>query len=251
MTIKEGVKDRLKRLGKLPRMSDYAVWCESISQSLGNKEGQFLDIYYDNLNLQNEEVVESSMVAKVMTEFMEDKPEWKGSATELLSTLTSALSDKDERLARSKSWPNSTNSLSRKINELSSTLKKRGIEISHSYDNKTKSRVIRMTNIEKKSSLPSYRSSSHEVGEIDIQTNDSNFVDSENSKNEVQVVSNETNVTPEAQRNSDKNIRPVINIYQIANRIHEHSDIWKCKTCEHKGDKWDLLNHYPHCKNKE
>ncbi|MDF0682245.1 MAG: hypothetical protein P0116_14895, partial [Candidatus Nitrosocosmicus sp.] len=157
--IKKDVKNRLKRSGRLPRMSDYAVWSEAISQSLGNKEGEFLDAYYDNLSLQNQEIVESSVVAKVIIEFMEDRTEWKGSATELHSILTSALSDKDERLVRSKSWPNSVNSLSRKINELSSTLKKRGIEISHSYDNKTKSRVINITNIEKISSLSSYRSS--------------------------------------------------------------------------------------------
>jgi hypothetical protein len=45
--------------------------------------------------------------------------------------------------------------------------------------------------------------------------------------------------------------KEVTNIYQIADRIPEHSDIWKCKTCENKGDKWDLLGHYPYCKNNQ
>lgn len=57
---------------------------------------------------------------------------------------------------------------------------------------------------------------------------------------------------PEAEQpNNDKNINNVINIHQIADRIHEHSDVWMCKTCDHKGDKWDLLNHQPYCKNNK
>ncbi|KAA2282968.1 hypothetical protein [Candidatus Nitrosocosmicus sp. SS] len=254
MTINYDVKYRLKRKGILPRMSDYAVWCEAVSQSLGNKEGQFLDIYYENLNLQLEEIIESSVVAKVLIEFMEGKAEWNGSATELHSTLTSALSDKDERLARSKSWPNSSNSLSRKINELSSTLKNRGIEISHGYDNKTKSRVIRITNTEKIPSLSSYRSSDRESGKTITEMNVFNFTNSENieieRKSELRHRGpNSDNKIPDVHDNDDKNINRVINIYQIADRIHEHSDIWKCKRCDHRGDKWDLLSHYPNCRN--
>ncbi len=57
---------------------------------------------------------------------------------------------------------------------------------------------------------------------------------------------------PEAEQpNNDKDINKVINIHQIADRIHEHSDVWVCKTCDHKGDKWDLFNHYPYCKNNK
>jgi len=251
MAIKEDVKDRLKRSGKLPRMSDYAVWCESISQSLGNKEGQFLDAYYDNLSLQNDEVIESSLVAKVMIQFMEDKAEWKGSTTDLHSTLTSALSDTDERAVRSRSWPNSANSLSRKINELSSTLKKRAIEISHSYDNKTRGRIIRITNIEKISSLSSYRSG-HELGKIENETNVFNEVNSENIELEQESESSEKSIKlSEEEQNTVNVINKVINIHQIADRIHEHIDIWVCKTCDHKGDKWDLLNHIAYCKNNK
>jgi len=27
-------------------------------------------------------------------------------------------------------------------------------------------------------------------------------------------------------------------IHQIDDRIHEHGDIWVCKTCNQRGDKW-------------
>lgn len=37
-------------------------------------------------------------------------------------------------------------------------------------------------------------------------------------------------------------------IRDIANRWFEGSDIWLCKTCNQRGDKWDILNHYPYCK---
>lgn len=255
LTIKEEVKANLKRKGMLPRMSDYAVWCESISQSMGNKEGQFLRIYYDNLSLQNDEVVESSLVAKVLIELMNDKTEWRGSATELHSTLTSALSCKDELLVRTRSWPHSSNSLSRKINELSSTLKKRGIEISHGYENKTKSRVIRIANLEKISSLSSYRSDSdHDVNKTGDKTD---IFNSTNSGNTNIVQEPETSSTgigikyapPDVHKGKVKDDYRVVNIYQIAYRMHEHSDMWTCKVCDHKGDKWDLLNHNKYCQN--
>ncbi|MDF0682246.1 MAG: hypothetical protein P0116_14900 [Candidatus Nitrosocosmicus sp.] len=56
---------------------------------------------------------------------------------------------------------------------------------------------------------------------------------------------------PEAYKDNDKEINKVINIHQIADRIHDHSDTWACKTCDHKGDKWELLSHLPYCKNSK
>ena len=250
MAIKEDVKDRLKKSGRLPRMSDYAVWSEAISQSLGNKERHFLDAYQSNLSLQNEEVVESSLVAKVVIEFMEDRTEWNGSATDLHSILTSVVSNKDERLARSKSWPNSANYLSRKINELTSTLKQMGIEISHSYDNKSKSRIIRITNIEKISSLSSYRSKDSDPE--DRYKNDSiqdllTTSDGNKKSDDKLAEDNELGVV-------NKEITTSLNqpdIHEIARKLYPGSDIWICNNCTFRGDKFDLLSHPPYCKNNK
>ena len=48
--------------------------------------------------------------------------------------------------------------MSRRIKELEPTLKEKGIEFSRSYDNRKKSRIIKIINTEKISSLSSYRS---------------------------------------------------------------------------------------------
>jgi hypothetical protein len=180
---------------------------------------------------------------------MEDKGEWRGSATHLHSVLTSVVSYKDERLARSKSWPNSGNSLSRKINELASTLKKRGIAIYHKYDNSKKGKTIILTNIDKISSLSAYRSNDNGS---DSEASVFDFVSSEKIEKESDLgekALKSHNEILESGQKTEKDYNEVININQIADRIHEHSDIWKCKVCDHKGDKWDLLNHYHYCKN--
>jgi hypothetical protein len=250
MGIKDDVKNRLKKTGGIPRMSDYVVWAEAISQALGNKEGDFLDAYYENLSFQNQEVIESSSVAKIVFEFMEDKTEWNGSITELYLILTSMLSDKNERLTRSKGWPNSANSLSRKINELASTLKKKGIEISHSYDNKSKSRVMRITNIEKISLLSSYRSNDSELDSIKNEQVIYDFFPSTHGdqKNKDTVTKKNTAISSDTS-NKEKRTDLQPKIHEIADRLHPTSDIWVCKNCSYRGDRFDVLSHVPYCKN--
>ncbi len=246
------------RLKEYPRMADFAEYGEIISRCIGYKDNEFIQVYFENIETQNDEVVESSIVAKVIIEFMEDQTEWEGSATHLHSLLTSYLESKDTRLARSKAWPNAANSLSRKLNELAPTLKEKGIDITHKYNNNKKGRTIFLTNIEKISSLSSYRSSGD--SESDKTDNETTVFDLVNSVNiEKEGLESELgekalkhdNLILEAGQNTEKDNNKVINIYQIAGRIHEHSDIWMCKRCDHKGDKWDLLKHYPYCKNNK
>ena len=117
--------------------------------------------------------------------------------------------------------------MSRKTNELTSTLRDEGIDAAHKYDNKRKSRRIYLTNIEK---ISSYRSD-HESDKKYSETNVFNFVNSENTDKELKSESIEKNIKdPKAKQNDVMENNKVINIHLIANRIHEHSDIWKCKT---------------------
>ena len=59
-------------------------------------------------------------------------------------------------------------------------------------------------------------------------------------------------VTPIAEGNFQSNNNTAkeyqLSIHNIANRLYEGSDIWLCKTCNQRGDKWYILNHYPNCK---
>ncbi|WP_458746022.1 bifunctional DNA primase/polymerase [Candidatus Nitrosocosmicus sp. T] len=158
LRYKEKSPEKIK-LPEYPRLADFAENGEIISRCMGYKENEFINAYFENIQIQNDEVVESSLLAKVVLEFMESQEKWEGSASELQATLTSFLETKDQRLARSRTWPNAANSLSRKLNELASTLKEKGIDISHKYDNYKKGRTIVVRNIEKIPSLSSYRSS--------------------------------------------------------------------------------------------
>jgi len=70
----------------------------------------------------------------------------------------------ENHLRKNKLWPNAPNALSRKINELRPTLKEKGIDIQHNYDNKRKGRQIKIINLQK---ISSYRSSYESNSEHD------------------------------------------------------------------------------------
>ena len=94
-------------------MADFAKNAEIISRCMGNRGNLFLEVYYKNIELQTEELLESSPVATAIVKFMDAKGEWKGSATELLGELEPiALELKIN--TKSKLWPKSPNVLSRK-----------------------------------------------------------------------------------------------------------------------------------------
>lgn len=240
------------RLKEYPRMADFAEYGEIIARCIGFKDNEFVEAYFDNIEIQNEEVIESSVVAKVIIEFIEGQTEWEGSATYLHSILTTFLESKDARLARSKAWPNAGNSLSRKLNELTPTLREKGIEITFGYDNKLKSRVIKIRKIPDISLLSSYRSGDHRLSKMNSEIDILSHTDQDDSKKEIQSVLKDLELEPEAHKNIYKDLnKVVINIHQIANRLYEHSDTWVCKTCNHKGDKWDLFSHVRYCQNNK
>lgn len=237
------------KLKDLPRMAEFAEYGEVISRCIGYDEYEFIDAYFENIDIQNEEVIESSIIARVIIEFMENRQVWKGTSSELYSVLMTIVEDKTEGVyVRNRDWPKAANSLSRKINEIESTLKEKGIEISHSYDNKRKSRIIILTNIEKISSLSSYRSNDtnpEEHYQNDV-IQDLLSPSEDNKKSEDKLAEdNELRLVNEDITTSLK--QP--NIHEIARKLYPGSDIWICNNCTFKGDKFDLLSHPPHCKN--
>jgi hypothetical protein len=51
---------------KLPRMADFAECAEMISRCMGNPDGLFMDAYYENIELQTEEILDTSLVASTI-----------------------------------------------------------------------------------------------------------------------------------------------------------------------------------------
>jgi hypothetical protein len=111
---------------KLPRMADFAECAEMISRCMGNADGLFLDAFYENIKLQTEEVLNTSLVASAILKFMNDRKEWNGDATELLEELDQIVGDK---ASKNKYWPKAPSVLSRRINEVKTNLREVGILI--------------------------------------------------------------------------------------------------------------------------
>ena len=125
----------------LSRMADSTEYGEIVSRCMGNKEESFLNAYYKNVDLQIEEVLESSPLAIVVrdlvtcTDFSSETP----------TNLLNLLDLKAETLGintKNSSWPKGASQLSRKLKELVTSLREIGIEVGWSKDPKTKTRVI-------------------------------------------------------------------------------------------------------------
>lgn len=127
---------------ELPRMADWAEWCEIISRCLGNKDGVFLEAFQNNRKVQIEQIIESSQVATCLTYYVDNNadifdklgvdelPKWgfEGTASELLDILQ-LIAPSLGIDARNKWWPKAPNALSRRLNEIAHTLREAGIEI--------------------------------------------------------------------------------------------------------------------------
>ena len=66
------------KLSEYPRMADFAESCEIVSRCIGYAENTFVDAYFENIEIQNEEIIESSIVAKILLQFLEYRDNWEG-----------------------------------------------------------------------------------------------------------------------------------------------------------------------------
>ena len=116
---------------KLPglfRMADFTRWGAAVAQTLGGSAEDFLKAYGGNIATQHEEVVEASPVGSVLMAFMEHRDEWDGTPSALLQELEDAA--ETEKINTSvRAWPKAPNVLTRRLNELSTTLREVGIVV--------------------------------------------------------------------------------------------------------------------------
>lgn len=148
------LKDKVAngKLGtRLPRMADFAIWGETISQVLGYREGEFLQAYYNNIGFQNTEVIDSNPVAFVIKRFVEyscnssknDKI-FIGSSIDLLNKLTEIAIEEKINTSQ-KDWPKDVKWLVRRIRIVKSNLQKAlKIRINIERDSKSNTSIISM-----------------------------------------------------------------------------------------------------------
>jgi hypothetical protein len=163
-------KETHKKLNlELPRMADWAEWCEIISRCVGNEDGAFLKAFQNNRKIQIEQIIESSQVATCLTYYIDNNPDkfdkigvdglpncgFEGTASELLEILQS-IAPAIGIDTRNNWWPKAPNALSRRLNEIAHTLREAGIELEFlKSPDRNRVRTIRIRKISSISSISS------------------------------------------------------------------------------------------------
>lgn len=140
-------------LARRPRLADFATWITAAEPALGWEPGSFLDIYDKNQGQAVEEVLQADPVSAAVVEFMADKQEWRGSATELLHILGRQVG---ERVQKGKGWPATASTLSNKLKRAATFLRRTGIDYEDRREGKRRHRVTILTaGVRKTPSAPS------------------------------------------------------------------------------------------------
>ena len=140
--VVEGLKQLPEtRLPKLPRMADFALWATACETAIW-PAGTFWSAYCSNRDEAVEGVIEADPVATAVRAFMSARTEWKGTASNLLVALGEVV---DERIAKSKTWPDSPRALSGRLRRAATFLRKIGIEVAFKKEGKARTRIVHIT----------------------------------------------------------------------------------------------------------
>lgn len=112
-------------LNALPRMADFATWATAAEQGLGLEPGGFLEAYSGNRREAVDQALESDPVAVAVTQLMDGRDEWVGTASTMWQELCELV---DESVRHSKSWPGAPNALSARLKRLAPPLREKGID---------------------------------------------------------------------------------------------------------------------------
>ncbi|WP_371055131.1 hypothetical protein [Rhodosalinus sp. K401] len=129
------------KLPKLPRMADFALWASACETALW-PTGTFWSAYCGNRNEAVEGVIDADPVAAAVRAVMLERTEWTGTASDLLGAIAEAAG---ERIAKSKTWPDSPRALSGRLRRAATFLRKVGIELSFEREGRARTRIIRIT----------------------------------------------------------------------------------------------------------
>jgi hypothetical protein len=139
----DAVVEGLKRLPetwleKLPRMADFALWASACETALW-QAGTFWSAYCGNRDEAVESVIDADPTAAAVRAMMATRTEWTGTASDLLDALGKVVG---ERIANSKTWPDSPRALSGRLRRAATFLRKISIEISFGREGQARTRTI-------------------------------------------------------------------------------------------------------------
>jgi hypothetical protein len=131
------------RLQRLPRMADFALWataCESTFRPAGS-----LETAYDNNRRDAiENIMDADPVAAHVREFMADRAQWTGSASDLLQLGINVGGNAMAAWNRS-GWPKNPRALAGRLRRAQTPLRALGIEIVFGREGRSGTRTIRIT----------------------------------------------------------------------------------------------------------
>ena len=129
------------RLDKLPRMADFALWATACETALW-PAGTFWSAYCGNRDEAVEGVIDADPIAAAVRALMAARTEWTGTASELLGALAEMAGD---RIAKSKTWPDSPRALAGRLRRAATFLRKVGIEVGFEREGRARTRIIHIT----------------------------------------------------------------------------------------------------------
>jgi len=119
-----------------------------------------------------ESVIDADPIASAVRAFMAARTVWTGTASDLLGALSEAVG---ERVAKSKTWPDSPRALAGRLRRAATFLRKIRIEIGFEREGRARTRMIHITNAPEKPvvqpSAPSASSTSPIHAGIDVDDN--------------------------------------------------------------------------------
>jgi len=122
-------------------MADFALWATACETAMW-PAGTFWSAYTDNRDEAVEGVIDADPIAATVRTMMATQTEWTGTASDLLGALGESAG---ERVAKSKSWPDSPKALAGRLRRAATFLRKIGIEIGFDREGRARTRMIRIT----------------------------------------------------------------------------------------------------------
>ena len=102
------------KLGKLPRMADFARWISACEPALPWTSGEFMTAYGESHEAAHDIAFNSSVVAQAVHEWFTGlaQREWEGTATDLMNEFRL---DKFDNYTKAKAWPKVVNAFAGKL----------------------------------------------------------------------------------------------------------------------------------------
>lgn len=128
------------KLGPLPRMADWACWCEAAASALGLRPGEIIEAYYTAQAGLEQDLLDSDAVARAilaLTAEMTNGDTKEYTTSGLLAELERVAGLADARV-KPDSWPRSAAGLGKHLPRLLTALRGVGIFLTSKRDPKTK-----------------------------------------------------------------------------------------------------------------